>query len=354
MLAILQPFIPHYRNDFFKGLHAEINTDIFCYENKKRIKGESFKIGDDKNKTITSFSLGPFLFYDPFKLLSKEYNQIVLMLHFGHITTWILLLLKPFYKKKIILWGQGISVKRYMKEEVKPSLLLKMMIYLSDGVWLYTEKEKAQWEKIFPNKSIVSLNNTISGINNVINYSSLKSKNELKSIYNIKQEICFIFCARFNNNYRRQDLLIKIIKELDNTKYGFIIIGDGNFKPNFSDYNNVYDYGSVYDVLKKQDLFTIADLYIQPGWVGLSIVEALGYGKPIITFERSMSVLQCVEYYYLKNNINALIYADVESFLNSINNLNKDQIKDMSFNSKKYVRDNLMMNKMINTAISTL
>jgi len=61
----------------------------------------------------------------------------------------------------------------------------------------------------------------------------------------------------------------------------------------------------------KQNLFAIADLYYQPGWVGLSIVEALGYGKPIITFKRSVDVLQCVEYYYLENTKNSLIFENV-------------------------------------------
>lgn len=46
-----------------------------------------------------------------------------------------------FHRKQIILWGHGISVKRYLAEEKKCNWLLRFMISMSDGVWLYTDKE---------------------------------------------------------------------------------------------------------------------------------------------------------------------------------------------------------------------
>lgn len=75
------------------------------------------------------------------------------MLHFAHLTTWLLLLTKFIHRKKIILWGQGISVKRYLAEERKPDWKLKAQMALADGVWLYMEKELKQWKGIFQIRS---------------------------------------------------------------------------------------------------------------------------------------------------------------------------------------------------------
>lgn len=349
---ILQPHIPHYREEFFEGITNQVGCDLACYQDDKITIANNFSNASNKKRTIVSIEKFGFLIYNPFAF--KKYDTLVLMLHFGHLTSWILLLTKIFHGKKIILWGQGISVKRYLKEEVKPSFLLKLMIYFADGVWFYTEKELKQWKKIFPQKKMISLNNTISGVEKILDFKNGLSKGDLKSKYNINQERTFIFCARFNNSYRRVDLLLSIIGALDTDKYAFIIIGEGKFKPDFSIYNNVYDFGSVYDDEIKNNLFAIADLYIQPGWVGLSVVEAMAYGKPILTFKRTEKVLQCVEYHYIKNNENGFIFESLNSFIQTVNSLSDDQIEIMSKNAKEYVKENLKMDNMVASACNLL
>lgn len=352
MIAFLQPHIPHYRQEFFEGITKEFNCDLFCYQDEKITIADSFSVASNKKRAISSIEKFGFLIYNPFAF--RNYDTLVLMLHFGHLTSWFLLLTKMFHKKKIILWGQGISVKRYLKEEAKPSFLLKLMIYFSDGVWFYTEKELEQWKKIFPQKKMISLNNTISGVDKITDFKNSMSKEDLKNKYNIYQEKTFIFCARFNNSYRRVDLLLSIIDLLDTDKYAFIIVGDGKFKPDFSIYSNVYDFGAVYDDYLKNNLFTIADLYIQPGWVGLSVVEAMAYGKPILTFKRTEEVLQCVEYHYIKNNENGFNFETLYSFTKTVDSLSDDQIKIMGSNAREYVIKNLKMDNMVASACNLL
>jgi len=351
MIAILQPHIPHYREDFFKGISEVSPIKLYCYSSNESVLKYNFQKSNFKTNDIKNYSLGPFLIYSLLPFLKKDCNKLVLMLHFGHISTWLLLFLKPFHKKKIILWGQGISIKRYLKEERKPSFLLKMMIYLADSVWVYTKKEEEIWTTIFPDKKITGLNNTISNVEDILNLKQDSSIEELKNKYNIKEEKCFIFCARFNNPYRRVDLLEEVINRLDKHKWGYIIIGSGDYKPDFSVYKNVYDFGTVYDKRLKDDLFTIADLYIQPGWVGLSVVEALAYGKPVVTFKRSEKVLQCVEYAYLIHKFNSLIFSNIEDCINKINSMKEEDLREMSINASKYVNDNLTMVNMIQNSL---
>lgn len=351
----LQPIIPHYREGFFSLLGKRSKQDIYIYEDVKDAKKSSFNIvGDAKYKQMPAMmSKGGVLLYNPFKLLKTDYDALVLMLNFTHVTTWLLLFTKFLHRKKIILWGQGISVRRYLKEEKRPDWKLYLMIALADGVWLYMDKEKEQWQKLFPKKPMVALHNTLTGVDDMVRYVPKVSVEELKEKYGIKQKVVFIFCARFTFN-RRVDLLLETINQLSPKKYGFVIIGAGDSKPDFSNFDNVYDFGAVYDTAVKQELFALADIYFQPGWVGLSIVEAMAYGKPIFTFERSAETLQCVEYSYIHNGENGLIFKKIDDCIDKIKLLSDNDIKRMGDNARDYVAKHLTIEQMVDNAISVI
>lgn len=354
-IAILQPEIPHYRNEFFKYIENQIEgLDLYIYNSEEDIRAKGFCQNMNNLYHVENLCIHGVLAYNPVNLLSRKYDTLVLMLHFAHITTWLLLLTKWLHRKRIILWGQGISVKRYLQEEKRPDWKLKWQIALADGVWIYTEKEAEQWRKIFPDKPIAALNNTLTGAGEMTEYRPARSKAELKRKYKITQEIVLIFCARFESNYRRTDLLEEAIGRLDAGKYGFIIIGAGKNKPDFSRYDNVYDFGAVYDNSIKQELFCVADLYFQPGWVGLSIVEAMAYGKPICTFIRSEETKQCVEYSYIKEGENGLIFRDMDDCINRIMSLSQADIERMGENARNLVKQSLTPRNMGERALSIL
>lgn len=362
-LIHLQPFIPHYREEFFSLLGKRLKEKcggktleqkIYTFERMIDVKSASFNMSDIACEHIPSkLFKGKLLVYNPYKLLHKENEVLVLMLHFAHISTWLLLLTKRWHHKKIILWGQGISVRRYLKEEKKPDWKLKWMIALADGIWFYMNKEKDQWQKYFPDKPMVALCNTLSGVDEMTTYQPDLTKDELKAKYGVKQDVIFIFCARFTAD-RRVDLLLETINRLDDKKYGFVIIGSGKCKPDFSSYGNVYDFGAVYDTAVKRELFALSDVYFQPGWVGLSIVEAMAYGKPIFTFERTHETLQCVEYSYIQSGENGLIFKDIDDCISKINSLYAEYIKRMGDNARKFVANNLQIEQMVENALKVI
>ena len=361
-IGILQPEVPHYRTEFFERLGEQCETmDLFVYNSLEKTRKEGFCVNGNDNENVNylgNWDVHNVLLYNPLPLLNKRYDTLVLMLHFAHLTTWLLLLTKWLHRKKIILWGQGISVKRYLKESKKPDWKLKWQIALADGVWIYEEPEARQWKTIFPSKPIVALNNTLTGVEEILRYNNdngnVNRKDGLKRKWGITEEVVLIFCARFENNYRRTDLLVEAIERLDAEKYGFIIIGDGKNKPDFTKYKNVYDQGAVYDKDIKRELFALADIYFQPGWVGLSIVEAMAYGKPVFTFRRSAETLQCVEYCYIKEKENGLIFDDMEDLVRQMNIITQEQIKQMGEQARLLVKEKLTPRQMAESALSIL
>lgn len=354
-IAVLQPEVPHYRKEFFERLQKNFKVlDIYLYNAIEDTKKQGFHIPTIKTNYIKNKKMFGLLFYKISNLLCDKYDTLILMLQISHISTWLILLTKFIHKKHVVLWGQGISVKRYLKEEKTPDWKLKLMIYLSDGIMLYTDKEALMWKSILPPKKIISLNNSLTGATEIINYISVKSKEQLKKEYKIKQKILLIFCARFESNYRRVDLLIETIKKLNKSKYGFIIIGDGKNKPDFSTFSNVHDFGAVYDDSIKRDLFNIADIYFQPGWVGLSIVEAMAYGKPVFTFKRTEETKQCVEYGYLINGENSMIFENIDECISKIESISDNEINRMGNNARYLVKNKLTPKKMSDSTIALL
>lgn len=346
-IAHLQPLVPHYREAFFARLGEKAGQqDIYTFERPKDSKAQEFLIGKTCQTYLPSRRRGALLLYDPRPFLRGHYDALVLMLHFGHLTTWLLLLTKWLHRRKIVLWGQGISVKRYLQEERKPDWKLRLMIALADGVWLYMEKECEQWQRVFPNKPMVALCNSLTGVEQMTTYRSDLSVAELKRKYNITQRRVLIFCARFESTYRRVDLLVETIKRLDPENFAFVIIGAGRNKPDFSPFPNVYDFGAVYDTDVKRELFTLADIYYQPGWVGLSIVEAMAYGKPIFTFVRSNETFQCVEYSYIRHGWNGMLLNDISQAVNVIRSCSAEELETMGNNARDYVQHNLSVDQM--------
>lgn len=354
-VCIIQPTVPHYREAFFSGISrllAPSKMHLFSYIGEEDTKKTGFSIGR-KTIHLPNVNVGGVLLYSPTPLLKRNVSCLVLMLHFAHLTTWLLLLTKRIHRKKVILWGHGISVKRYMQEELRLDWRLKWMVSLSDGIWFYTEKELLLWRRQFPSKHMVALGNTISNVEDIM--SKLPSpKSELRLKHSIRQNVVLIFCARFETNYRRTDLLLDVIEHLDADKYGFVIIGKGRYKPDFSKYLNVYDYGAVYDQQVKDELFGLSDIYFQPGWVGLSIVEAMAYGIPVFTFKRTEEVKQCVEYSYIIDGFNGRIFENLTDCLSALSSIDKADMDRMSRNATDYVRNNLTVDAMVQTAESSI
>ena len=318
-VAIIQPVVPVYREDFYKELQKYVGVDVYVFKDSRLVEKEQTKISSFHVQHIKNKILHGFVLYNPLPLLQKKYDVLVLMQTKSHVTTWLLLLTQFVHRKKIILWGQGITVANYDEELVKPNFLRKIQIKLSKGLWLYMDKEYQLWHKWLPKLPMKALENTVSKADVIADVDVYTLKTSLKEKYGIVQNKVIVFCARFETSPRRTDLLVETIEKLDSKEFAFIIIGDGRDKPDFSKYKNVFEFGSVYDQSKKTELFTMADIYFQPGWVGLSIVEAMAYAKPICTFARSKETLQCVEYSYIQPNVNGLIFKDMDDCIRQFN-----------------------------------
>lgn len=353
-IAIIQPMVPHYRQEFYTRLQDEYDVDIYSWQDIQAAKNNGFDSAKLEYHKLKGISLGSAIIYNCLPFLFGRYNLIVLVQEMKYVSHWFILLLARLFGKKVILWGHGITAAKYTQFESKMPLSRKIMYRLADGAWFYTKKEQELWQEIMPELKSVALGNTVGGVSDILKIDLDKNNRRLKDKYNVKTVINFVICTRFTDLPRRMDLFVGLVERLDPNKYGFIVIGEGPQKPNFSRHSNVYDFGAVYDKATKDELFTLADIYFQPGWCGLSIVEAMAYGKPIFTFERSKDVLQCVEYGYIKHGFNGMIFHCLDELCNYIEGMEIGLIEKMGQNAREYVQENLTMENMIRNAVTEI
>lgn len=350
-IAIIQPFIAHFREQFFNDLQTHVDYDLYSFQKIVAKHREGLKAANIKYKKLKILHIKQFRLFNPFRILF-HYDTIVLCGEISIISNWVILLMnKVFLNRKILVWGHGATYSK--KNPINFGHIL--MYCLSDGGIFYTSKEMRFWRRKFPKKQMTFLNNTIyidQTYISALNENKSENLKKLKTKYKIYQKELFISCHRFSNPNRRHDLLLQAVLKSNPNNVGFIIIGEGSLKPDFSDFSNVYDFGAVWDSQIKTELFFIANYYLQFGWTGLSIVEAFAFGKPVITMKRDSKTRHSVEYNYLKNGYNSIILNDI----NQLNNLNLNQYDNekLSLNALHTYNNDLRINHMVNKMFKSI
>lgn len=348
-VAVIQPCIPHYREAFFAGLREHWDCDVYCLNDTEESRSSGFCIArETPPRTIGYRCLWRFAFFNPFPLMRRKYRLLILMASPWQMSNWLLMFLAPLLGKKVILWGQGVEVARYGRFERRPPRLWRWMYHCAGGAWFYTANEQELWRRTLPKLRSAALGNTLSGPK-IPDCSGDMDRRQLRERYGIATPINLIFCARMDKR-RRLDLLIAVIEALDPKRFGFLIVGDGPGKPDFSRYRNVRDFGAVYDPTVKQELFALADIYFQPAWLGLSVVEAMLQALPILTFSRAADRLQGVEYGYIAQAGCGIIVSGQEDLLEAVRRMSPDDWRTLGLRGQQYALDHLRMEQMVRRA----
>jgi hypothetical protein len=345
-ITIIQPFVAHYREDFYKLLLQEIDFDLLCIE--KPLSDESFKISDQINlEWLPSYKFNRFIFFNIFRKEILKNKIIVTTFNPNWISLYVLLLTKFFIGKKVVLWTHGTSVLNGFNPGSLRDIIKIIFFNLADGICFYTNNELEIMSKYLKRPKLFYINNTIN-VNkiNEISLSIKDDKSSLKKKYGILSSKVVIFCARFIE-HRREDILVDLIKTLENKDVSFIIIGNGIKKPDFNSFSKVHDFGAVYDSQLKAELFKIADFNFQPAWSGLSVIESLANGVPYLTMKKSKDIYQCVEYNYIENYKNGFIFDNINDAAELICNIKSEELSNIKLYCKECVNKKLTIEKMV-------
>lgn len=358
-IAVIQPCVPHYREPFFAQLCRRYDCTIFCLSSPEQSRKAGFVvINDISSKQIGYRCLWRFAFFNPVPLLRRKYRVWVLMASPWQVSNWLLMALAPLLGRKTVLWGQGIDITHYLEYERSMPLSWKLMYRWCSYAWFYSEREKKIWSRLLPRLCSAALGNTLEYVaTHLAPEHSVPDRDNQRAVlckkFGVTTPFNFLFCARFDYR-RRMDLLLEAVNRFDQNRFGFLIVGDGENKLDFSRYPNVYAFGAVFEQKKKNELFALADVYFQPAWLGLSVVEAMMHSLPVLTFSRVADRFHGVEYSYIAVAECGIVVEDVNELEQVVHNTTPEQWRAMGERGQKFYREKLTMAQMIDRACQSI
>jgi glycosyltransferase involved in cell wall biosynthesis len=184
-----------------------------------------------------------------------------------------------------------------------------------------------------------------------IDKETIQDKNEVKRKYSIQEDKVILYISRVLP-YKRLDILLENFS--DEKDVALVIVGSGindqqliliNKTPNY--YYLGPRYGRDVD-----EIFNMGDVYSTPGHIGLGIIQAFFWGKPVVV----LNARHAPEIYYMKDGENGYIIDDEKELKERILFLLRTEsvYNRLSSNAIKTVNKEAHINRMFNGFISAV
>jgi len=307
-IAVVCKLMPLYRLAVFQKLSSMKNEYEFTFfgDTKKQsgIENIDWKQTDQLTGERLRWIKTKNFFYKPElllwqtgiinKILFSKYKVFIFEGGVSHIPIWLFSFLCRIFNKKVIFWTHGMRGK---DKGLKKYIRILFFKYLPDGILLYGHyQEKIMIaERFNPKKNFVIYNSLQSDVQ----FEILKKipineiQIEKQQIFKNNDAFTLIFIGRLVKEKGVAEIL-KASKKLKERGLitNCIFIGDGPEKQSLQFFceengliDNIFFAGSIYNEEQIAKYFSMSDLMISPGNVGLNCIHSLGYGVPVITHD---------------------------------------------------------------------
>jgi len=310
-IILIEPVLAHYRKDFYSDLLAcnDFNFEIIAgenYQDVKSLKGSEYITFD-----YVSFRIFKHIFYYlkgsvKYILLKKPDAIICTGVDFHLVHTLIIFFIYRFFLKRKFYWWSHGSLGKQGRLGV---FLRKRFYKTSNGIFVYNLNGKKNLKILGIEESKIRV------VNNSINKNEYGYLNH--DIYRKSADRVFtiLFCGRITEQ-KKIDILIKALDIINNKKifdYKCYIIGDGHLTSlnKLAEELNITDKICFTGAKYGEEAFTYflnSDLFVYPGGIGLSLLQALSYGIPVITTDNL--TLHGPEIELLQPGLNGDLYYD--------------------------------------------
>jgi glycosyltransferase involved in cell wall biosynthesis len=295
-VALITNIIPKYREGFFDRilLDNSINIDIFC---QKEIPGMNIKTIHQKYhkkvNLVKYFSAdGEKIAWQflPFFRLLRKYDVFIVQGNPRYLSDLFFGTLLRILNKKVVLWTMAHSYNSNKNFESIRLLWTKIFNY----IFVYTDAEVLYLQKRgFDKKHIIGMNNGLDQkeIDSEIKKWTSELLKNWKTSLNLDNKVILLSCARVvekNKFLNFLEIFPNVLKY--NKNIVWCIIGDGdeidllkNKSIELGINKNILFIGEIYDQNRLAPWFLCSTLFIHPGAIGLGLLQAYGYGLPVIT-----------------------------------------------------------------------
>jgi glycosyltransferase involved in cell wall biosynthesis len=297
-LQVVQPVVPHYRLPFFDGVAARSDLRLRLLASP-RIAGNPDSVAVPKGYADTSlpcleFAGGRLLWQKGLSLDPRLGRGDVLVLEGNPRFASNLPLLLAARRRgvAVVWWGHGWSAtSRPWRARLRRTLMR-----LADVVVLYTEDERRHLiEQGFAPERVYALNNALdqSAIRLAVNAWTPAALAGFRRLHGLDDCRLLLFCGRLRLDPPTDlDVALEALARLtaSDPTYRLAVIGDGPDAARLAARARmlgvdpqVHWVGALYEEAQLAPWFLSARCFVYPGPIGLSLLQAFGYGLPVIT-----------------------------------------------------------------------
>lgn len=282
----IQPTVSHYREPLVRRLRE---GTVFALDLVGRFKN-SESGASDRIQSASPETLGAVKPIDTVSLglLWWEKNQVRAVWRGGFdayvlegriytVSTWAAAVAGKIRRRRVLLWGHG-----WKRSETGAKRQLRLCFYrLIDGLMVYGDRTKE-----------LGVSYGVDPAKIRVVYNSLYSEQQLPA-EPLRSESAdapptLIYSSRLTTRHRL-DTLAKALRDWpqDRRAPKVIIVGEGAERPRlqkvFSQAGVEAEFlGAVYDFDRLKELYCDADLALSIGGAGLNVIQALGFGIPVV------------------------------------------------------------------------
>jgi glycosyltransferase involved in cell wall biosynthesis len=230
-------------------------------------------------------------------IIREEPSVVIYWIKLRYSYLFPMLFLLKFLGKKSVYWGHGRDLYGDTAMGLK-KLGHFIEFLLSDALILYGEHLKSGVSRRFHNKTFIA--------NNTLCFDTYQERqvdrNKCLASYHIHTNKNIVCIGRIQKRKRLEDLFAAW-QLISDKEVGLILVGPDEDRI-LEDIRgeNVFKIGPLYGN-DRLDLLASADVFCLPGAMGLSIVDAMYSGLPVVTEAGEVSP----EIMYLKDGINGFI-----------------------------------------------
>ncbi len=361
-VCIIQPVVKQYRVPFFIELEKQLAKSNVTLQivygepwPEEAKRGDNSELPEPLGYKVPTYRLFRKLLIQPSLMPWLQADLVVLEPANKHALNYLMLLLHGLGLKRIAYWGHGYD--RQTSPDTLGNRFKRKTLHWVTWWFAYT-RGAADYvsEQGFDEKRITVVENALDTrefrdqLSEISANENDKDKERDALGWNTQSRVG-VFCGSLYVN-KKLDLLFESAQLVHQRipDFRLLILGGGPLENEVREFSEAHEWvcylGPVFGQ-QKAIMLNMADLWLNPGLVGLGILDGFCAGLPVITTDIPF---HSPEIEYLEEGINGLMVPpNVESFAETVSSLLEDNdrlilLKNGALNSAKQYNIETMVN----------
>jgi glycosyltransferase involved in cell wall biosynthesis len=299
-IAIVYHFFAHYRAAVFESLAAADDLEVDFYADTKNIEFQGIKAWEPTpglhrfHKTRTRKLVSAFMWQDKIIRLAfrRNLDTVIFLGSSYYLATWIAAVLCRVSGKRVLFWTIG-----WRRFDTRLKTIIRTRFYsLAHGLLLYGYFAKCEAIRLgFRPQDLYVVFNSL----DYEQQARLRASVTIQERQQLRRQLFphshsqpILICTTRLVAKRRLDDLLRVVGKLraEGHSFNVLIVGDGQERANLERLADelqlvVNFYGACYDEEVVAKLTMAADVTVAPGMVGLTAMQSLAYGTPVISHD---------------------------------------------------------------------